>query len=260
MNNLMVFQKIEFGTIRTILIDNEPWFVGKDIAEILGYQNTRKAISDHVDEEDKLMGERNVTPSIIDEMGREQFPIWINESGVYSLIFNSTLPKAKEFKHIVTSEILPEIRKTGSYGVSQELIDKIAFLENQVAELMTKQNSIEERLNIPTHEISEWQTKIWEKLNLALEYYRSIPFSRAMTMEAVIEKVKYSLFISFGLSFDECKDFYLMRYPHTRPTDFEVIEDSRRYKIAFEKVVDAILLKKEAHDAFLAEMELEEDE
>lgn len=113
--NILVFNNDEFGNIRTVILNNNPWFVGKDVAECLGYTNSKKAIRDHVDDEDKIMGERNVTPSITDKLGRVQYPVFINESGLYALIFGSKLDSAKEFKHWVTSEVLPQIRKTGGY-------------------------------------------------------------------------------------------------------------------------------------------------
>lgn len=94
--------------VRTVEIDGEPWFVGKDVATVLGYANTQKAVRDHVDEEDKLT-ERIVLS------GQNREVIVINESGLYSLILSSKLPNAKEFKRWVTSEVLPSIRKTGSY-------------------------------------------------------------------------------------------------------------------------------------------------
>lgn len=112
MNELKIFENPEFGKVRTVVIDGEPWLVGKDVAVALGYTNPKKALIDHVDPEDKMQGD-GVT--IRDPMGREQHPTIINESGVYSLIFSSKLPKAKEFKRWVTSEVLPSIRKTGSY-------------------------------------------------------------------------------------------------------------------------------------------------
>lgn len=115
MNELKTFTNAEFGSVRTIEIDNEPYFVGKDVAEILGYTNTRKALADHVDDEDK-----GVTKC--DTLGGVQNLSVINESGLYSLIFGSKLPKAKEFKHWVTSEVLPSIRKHGMYA-TDELIN-----------------------------------------------------------------------------------------------------------------------------------------
>ena len=114
MNELQVFTNPEFGQVRTVTIEEEPWFVGKDVAVALGYENHRKALSDHVDPEDKLQGD-GVT--IRDPMGREQHPTVINESGLYALIFGSKLESAKRFKHWVTHEVLPAIRKTGSYSI-----------------------------------------------------------------------------------------------------------------------------------------------
>ncbi len=132
MNDLQIFSNIEFGYIRTTVIDDQIWFVGKDVAEALGYENSRKAIRDHVDNEDKKMGEQNVTPSIIDSLGREQYPTFINESGLYALILSSKLPTAKKFKHWVTSEVLPSIRKNGGYISNQENLTSEQILANAV--------------------------------------------------------------------------------------------------------------------------------
>lgn len=115
MNDLQIFSNEEFGEIRTVQLNNEIYFVGKDVAEILGYSNTRKALADHVDEEDKMDG-----VTIRDSIGREQNPVCINESGLYSLILSSKMSNAKKFKRWVTSEILPSIRKTGSYRSNRE--------------------------------------------------------------------------------------------------------------------------------------------
>lgn len=114
MENLQIFKNEEFGEIRTVTVNNEPWFVGKDVANILEYTNTAKAIRDHIDEEDKLT-ERIVLS------GQNREVIVINESGLYSLILSSKLPTAKKFKHWVTSEILPTIRKTGGYVSNDDM-------------------------------------------------------------------------------------------------------------------------------------------
>lgn len=114
---ITTFNNEEFGNVRTLTIDGDPWFVGKDIAECLGYSNTKDALRKHVDSEDKIMGSQNATPSITDNLGRKQFPTFINESGVYSLILGSKLESAKKFKRWVTSEVLPSLRKTGTYIV-----------------------------------------------------------------------------------------------------------------------------------------------
>lgn len=112
MNNISTFKNPAFGSIRTISINEEPWFVGKDITEILGYANTKDAIISHVDEEDKRIIQRSENATF--EIPNRGLTV-INESGLYSLILSSKLPKAKEFKRWVTSEVLPTIRKTGGY-------------------------------------------------------------------------------------------------------------------------------------------------
>ena len=115
-NELKIFENPEFGRIRTMEINGEPYFVGKDVAEILGYSNTRDALAKHVDSEDKN------TVAICDGKGNPNQTV-INESGLYSLILSSKLPKAKEFKRWVTSEVLPSIRKHGAYAVDELLND-----------------------------------------------------------------------------------------------------------------------------------------
>ncbi len=119
-NELEIFKNEEFGEIRTVAIDGAPWFVGKDITTALGYSNASKALNDHVDKEDKL---NNVSLSSLGQRGG-----WlINESGVYNLIFLSKLPSAKKFKHWVTSEVLPAIRKTGGYINNVDLMVNTYF-------------------------------------------------------------------------------------------------------------------------------------
>ena len=110
MNELQTFSFNEHE-VRSILIDNQPWFVGKDVAEVLGYSNTRKALADHVDDEDKGVTKR-------DTRGGQQEMTIINESGLYSLILSSKQPTGKQFKRWVTSEVLPAIRKTGMYATT----------------------------------------------------------------------------------------------------------------------------------------------
>ena len=121
MSKMEIFENAEFGKIRTVIINEEPWFVGKDVAKALSYSNTKDALAKHIDPEDKTSGDGVV---IRDPMGREQHPVIINESGLYSLIMSSKLPKAKEFKHWVTSEVLPSIRKHGMYA-TEATIDNL---------------------------------------------------------------------------------------------------------------------------------------
>lgn len=111
---LQIFNNPEFGEIRTTVIDGEPWFVGKDVATALGYSNTRDALSKHVDDEDKN------TVAFRDGIQGNPNQTVINESGLYSLVLSSKLPTAKKFKRWVTSEVLPTIRKTGSYSMKQK--------------------------------------------------------------------------------------------------------------------------------------------
>ena len=108
MNNLTIFESPEFGSIRTVEEDGEPWLVGKDVATALGYKNPQEAIRTHVDDEDKGVSE------ILTPGGKQSVPI-INESGLYSLVLSSKLPTARKFRRWVTSEVLPSIRKTGGY-------------------------------------------------------------------------------------------------------------------------------------------------
>lgn len=116
MNELQTFSNAQFGEIRSITIDDTPYFVGRDAAKVLGYANTRDALAKRVDTEDKLAG-----VAICDTNGRETKPVLINESGLYSLILTSKLPSAKEFKRWVTSSVLPMIRKTGIYATGMSL-------------------------------------------------------------------------------------------------------------------------------------------
>lgn len=133
-NKIEIFRNEEFGTVRTLTIDEKPYFVGKDVAEILGYSNSRKAIADHVDNEDK-----GVTKC--DTLGGQQELTVINESGLYSLILSSKLPNAKKFKHWVTSEVLPSIRKHGAYMTDSTLEQALTspdFLIKLATELKTE--------------------------------------------------------------------------------------------------------------------------
>ena len=139
MNELQVFKNQEFGSVRTLVINNEPWFIGKDVARALGYADTKKAVQRHVDDEDKG---RDETPT----PGGTQNMVIINESGLYSLVLSSKLPSAKKFKRWVTSEVLPALRKTGQYQVKElsgsELMAK-ALIEAQNV-LAAKDKVIEE--------------------------------------------------------------------------------------------------------------------
>ncbi len=162
MNELKIFENPDFGKVRTMEINGEPYFVGKDVAEILGYSNPQKALRDHIDEEDKTLNDLftvNGTKGVL-----------INESGLYSLILSSKLPKAKEFKRWVTSDVLPSIRRHGLYATdelianpdiaiaafqalkeerekSRQLMDTVAVQNQQIAELQPKASYYDVVLN-----------------------------------------------------------------------------------------------------------------
>ena len=143
MNELTIFKNDQFGEMRTVTIGEEIWFVGKDVAEILGYKNSRDALTRHVFEEDR----KTNGVEISDAIGRKQWYSIINESGLYSLVLSSKLPSAKEFKRWVTSEVLPSIRKRGAY-MSPETIERVItdpdFIIRLANELKTAQQKVAE--------------------------------------------------------------------------------------------------------------------
>lgn len=175
MNNIQVFNNEELGCIRTVMINDQPWFVGKDIAVALGYSNTRDALAKRVDDEDKLDG-----VAICDSIGREQTPVLINESGLYSLILSSKLPSAKKFKRWVTSEVLPAIRKTGHYG-NTPLKDVINLIR------ITRDN-MEKQGASPT-QIAETINGICEQYGINLPNFVIHP--EQVTMKNVFDMVDY---------------------------------------------------------------------
>jgi prophage antirepressor len=140
---IKIFENEEFGKIRTVVKDGEPWFVGKDAAKILGYAKPRNAIAAHVDNEDKK------DALIQGDLGGTQKMTVINESGIYSLIMSSKLPKAKEFKRWVTAEILPTIRKTGGYVANEDMFieNYLPFLDEPYRNLFRLQMVFIDKLN-----------------------------------------------------------------------------------------------------------------
>ena len=139
MNEIKIFNHAEFGEIRAVSINNEPWFVGKDVAQVLGYSNASKAVMVHVDDEDKRLEMLSVLDS---QNGNLVKTAVINESGLYSLILSSKLPGAKKFKRWVTAEVLPSIRKHGGYIGGQEemsgeelMAKALQFAERKIKEM-----------------------------------------------------------------------------------------------------------------------------
>ena len=136
MNDIQVFNNPEFGEIRTVEINNEPWFVGKDVAVILGYSNPQKAIRDHIDEDDRTVNESFTVNGTAIAL--------INESGLYSLVLSSKLPTAKKFKRWVTSEVLPSIRKHGAY-MTPETLEKMVLTPDFGIRLLTELKAEQEK-------------------------------------------------------------------------------------------------------------------
>lgn len=147
MNKLLIFHNEEFGKIRIEQIGHDPWFVAKDVCEKLGYSNSRKAVLDHVDEEDKDC------VTICDAIGRSRTTTVINESGLYSLILSSKLPTAKKFKRWITSIVIPAIRKDGGYLVGEENLSEDELMARA---LIMAQNKLAER----DKELKEAEPKI----------------------------------------------------------------------------------------------------
>lgn len=141
-NEVITFNNEEFGSVRCLSIDNEPWFVGKDVASALGYSNSSKAVMMHVDPEDKQSMMVDMAHSQNGNLLGRSKTMMINESGLYSLILHSKLPSAKKFKHWVTSTVLPSIRKNGGYIQNQENLSETEILANAV---LVAQKVIEEK-------------------------------------------------------------------------------------------------------------------
>lgn len=151
MNELKIFQNSQFGTIRTLAIDNEPWFVGKDVASILGYADTFGALKKHVDTEDKQNCQN-------DSFESPRGLTCINESGLYSLILSSKLPKAKEFKRWATSEVLPSIRKHGAY-MTDDVLERTITDPDFMIKLLTKMKEEKKAREIAEQQVKELTPK-----------------------------------------------------------------------------------------------------
>lgn len=210
MEELQIFNNEEFGSVRSLMIDNEPWLVGKDVATDLGYQNGSRDINRHVDEEDR----RKV---MVFDGKQNKETIVINESGLYALVFGSKLPSAKKFKHWVTSEVLPTLRKTGSY----------AKVPTDPRELLM--------LTIKAHEQTAQRVDVLEEKVSDLEKSTTIDSSQQYTLERIakttvisalggIDSRAYQLMsrkLFSNIWRDYKKYFKLGSYRDTLKTDYE---------------------------------------
>lgn len=175
MDELQIFNNAEFGSVRTLTINGEPYFVGRDVAEILGYSNTRDALAKRVDAEDKGVAK-------CDTLGGTQELVVINESGLYSLILSSKLPTAKRFKHWVTSEVLPSIRKHGVYA-----IDEVLENPDMLIEALTKLKAERERAKALEQDIAVKNQQITEMKPKA-SYYDVVLNCKDLVAISVIAK------------------------------------------------------------------------
>lgn len=160
MNEVKIFNNEEFGEVRTVIIDGEPWFVGRDVTKSLGYAKPEGAIRNNVDKDDTLV------EGVTDSLGRVQQTLIINESGLYSLIFSSQLESAKRFKKWVTSEVLPSIRQNGGYILNQENLTREQIVANA---LIVAQNIIADK------------DKQIKELSPKAEYFDSLVDSKLLT-------------------------------------------------------------------------------
>lgn len=222
MNTPQIFN-FEQNEVRTILINDEPYFVGKDVAAILGYKRTADAIKQHVDAEDKGVGE-------IQTPGGVQRMTLINESGLYSLIFSSQLPNAKKFKHWVTSEVLPQIRKHGMYATDELLNNPDLLIE--VATKLKEERTL--RL-IAEQRVNELQPKA--------DYYDRILNNKGLVTVSTIAKNYGMSAVSFnkllhelGIQFNQSGTWLLYSkfqdkgYTHIEPFDYEDKNGNRQVK------------------------------
>ena len=201
-NEIQIFSKPEFGEIRTVVIDGEPWFVGRDVAIALGYAKPQNAVRDYVEQDDTLK------QGIIDSLKREQQTVVINESGLYSLIFGSKLESAKKFKKWVTSEVLPSIRKTGSYSEPKPKspMELLQLHYEAIKEVNTKVETLEEKvLNIENGmpafscDTKDMQTEVKKKAVDSLGGFQSNAYNDKSTRGYVFADIQMMLRREFGV-------------------------------------------------------------
>lgn len=190
MNELKIFQNKEFGEVRSLVIEGEPWLVGKDVAEALGYNNPRDAISKHVENEDKGVAK-------CDTLGGKQNLTIVNESGFYSLVFGSKLPSAKKFKHWVTSEVLPTLRKTGRYEIPNDPMgalklmfeaqtqtnEKVAVCDRRITELEENKLLNPGEYNYISRAIKKKVKQVKSELNMDLAQKQNSQVYRAINRD-----------------------------------------------------------------------------
>ena len=261
-NKVQVFNSDVFGEIRTVTIDDEVWFVGKDIAEKLGYKDTHSAIRTHIDEDDKGVAE------IPTPYGKQKM-VCINESGMYALILGSKLPSAKEFKHWITSEVLPTIRKTGTYSVvnrnnlspqlqaigqifdtlvmietkQNETMEKIVEVEEKVETVESKVSDTEVRLDKAEEKIDDISTTWKERINSIIDEVCKtnklhVPRQKRKLFEKLEEKEHCNLKSRTTRLKQRKRKAGIKVKNYIGLTKMDAVDDDKRLRQAFEQIVD----------------------
>lgn len=200
MNNLQIFNSEEFGDIRTVTIDNEPWFVGKDVADNLGYQNGSRDINRHVEADDRIK-------EMVFDGTQNKETILINESGLYALIFGSKLESAKRFKHWVTSEVLPTIRKTGQYQMSNMSAELKAILmhDEKIVKIESRMDKLEFDIPLYGSEADELSNHVKRKGVAVLGGKKSEAYKDSNIRSKVYRDIYDQIKREFGIYSDDGK-------------------------------------------------------
>lgn len=220
MNDLKVFENKEFGSIRTVQIDNEPYFVGKDVAEILGYSDSSSAVSKNVDDEDK-------TTLLLEQDGSnyKSRTTLINESGLYSLILSSKLPTAKKFKRWVTAEVLPSIRQTGTY-MTAETIEKVLYNPDMIISIAQQLKALQLENAQKTQLIGELRPKA-NYVDMILNNKGLVTITQIAKDYGMSGKRMNSLLNSLGVQYKQSGQWLLyskyhdLGYTHSKTIDIK---------------------------------------
>ena len=224
MEGIEIFSNQEFGEIRTVVIDGEPWLVGKDVALALGYEKPRNAIATHVDVEDKKGAPIQGSPGGTQEM------IVINESGMYALIFGSKLESAKRFKHWVTSEVLPAIRKTGRYiapseGTMESMFEAMSCDMKMVYERMSNiESKIDERMESVESMMQEQSAMMQEqsgKLNQVVDNMTLTTRQQQRIYKAAKDRINHLLGGAHSEEYKSCSKSYFINLWNGLKAEFD---------------------------------------
>lgn len=227
MNDIKVFENKEFGQVRTVVIDNEPWFVAKDVAYALGYSNDRDAINKHVQADDKQILQKSQIATL--DVPNRGLSI-INESGVYALIFGSKLEGAQRFKHWVTSEVLPDIRKRGMYMTGEKMVEMMADPDKALEMLIDYAKERKERLRLE-QVVKQQQPKV--------EFADAVNSSK----DGILVKQMANLLTRNGYSTGQNRLFKQLRQD-----GFICSADGERFNTPTQKAIDmGLMITRESH-------------